>query len=138
MANQAARRKRACIFAVIPKYIVDEAVEACEKTQAHRIGQRPIEDVRKDVFTAFYKLSDKVTKEKLAAVVGRDFDAMDYPDVLRLKRLYTAIREGFVKIDDALNLGAEQPPDEMSKEERESLNALNKALGGAENGTQQG
>lgn len=138
VANQAARRKRACIFAVIPKYIVDEAVEACEKTQAQRIGQRSIEDVRKDVFAAFYKLSDMVTQEKLAAVVGRDFDAMDYPDVLRLKRLYTAIREGFVKIDDALNLGGEQPPEEMSKEERESLDALNKDLGAVKSGTQQG
>jgi hypothetical protein len=32
MANYAARRKRACIQAVIPGYVIDEAVAACEKT----------------------------------------------------------------------------------------------------------
>lgn len=139
VANQAARRKRACIFAVIPKYIVDEAVEACERTQEQHIrGHKSIEDVREDVFAAFYKLSPKVTKDNLATVVGREYGQMDYPDILRLKRLYTAIREGFVKIENALNLGGEQPPEEMSKEERESLDALNKDLGAVKGGNQQG
>ena len=64
VANLGARRLRACILAVIPKDIVDAAVEECEKTLAGDTKE-PIADRLKkmlDKFSEFGVTKDMIEK----------------------------------------------------------------------------
>lgn len=134
MANYAARRKRACIQAVIPGYVIDEAVAACEKTleaamKKGRDGkEKTIEEIRSDMLTAFTALADWVTPDMLGTVVGKDFDKISTKDAVKLRNLYNAIKDGFVKAEAAFgkeNENAATP----STEESDALNKLNDQLG---------
>lgn len=128
VANSAARRKRACILAVIPAYIFDLALEECEKTlDASVKGEATIEETREKILNAFLTLKPGITKEMLATVVNKDFDQISTKDIVRLRNLYNAVKDGFVKIDVALGLESDDAP---TFEEDEELNELNKKLGG--------
>ena len=82
--NYAARRKRACIQAVIPGYIIDAAVEACEKTlkQLLKTATKAIEQVRSDMLKAFTGLTDWINPEDmLASSIGKEFDKLTPKDI---------------------------------------------------------
>lgn len=134
MANYAARRKRACIQAVIPGYIIDEAVAACEATleAAMKKGkdgkEKTIDEIRTDMLNAFIALADWITPEMLGGVVGKDFDKLNTKDVVKLRNLYNAIKDGFVKAEVAFGKekdGADLP----AVDEEKALGELNAQLG---------
>ena len=111
MANYAARRKRACLQAVIPGYVIDAAVEQCEKTLLDNIsdgGKKSIEDLRLSTLEAFAAIADWITSEKLSDVIGKDFDKANKSDIVRLKKLYTAIQEGFAKPEIVFGIEPEE------------------------------
>lgn len=130
VANQGARRKRACILAVLPGWYVDNAVEACNKTlEAAMAGQDIGSRVQKMVskFDAF-----GVTGEQIAAKVGKPLDKLDATDLVKLSKLYSAINDGFVK--PAAAFGQEEDVKDANlpgDEEAARLDALNSALAAA-------
>ena len=128
MANYAARRKRACIQAVIPGYIIDEAVAACEKTlEAAMKKDKTIEEVRASMLSSFVALAEWVTQDMLGAVCGKDFDKLSTKDIVKLRNLYNAIKDGFVKAEVAFGKekeGADLP----ATEEENALKGLNEQL----------
>lgn len=127
VANSAARRKRACILAVIPSYIFDLALDKCEATLNAAVkGNATIEETRENIFNAFVTLKPDITREALAAVVNKEFDKIDTKDIVKLRHLYTAVTDGFVKIDVALKLEDEDAP---TLAEDGELDAINKKLG---------
>jgi predicted phosphohydrolase len=141
MANYAARRKRACIQAVIPGYIIDAAVEACEKTLEATLknGNKTIEQVRADMLKAFVGLADWITEDMLASAAGKEFDKLNPKDIVRLRNLYNAIKDGFVKAEVAFGKepeGAVVP----TADETAELDKLNEQLkaGKVPNGTDEG
>lgn len=97
MANMAARRKRACMQAVIPQFIVDEAVELCQKTLENALKGEDIEVTKAKMLTAFQKIAPWVTEADFETVCGKDFAHLSIKDIVKLRALYNAINEGFVK-----------------------------------------
>ena len=142
MANYAARRKRACIQAVIPGYIIDAAVEACEKTLEAALkgnGNKSIEQVRADMLKAFVGLADWITEDMLASAAGKEFDKLNPKDIVRLRNLYNAIKDGFVKAEVAFGKETEDAS-VPTIEETAELDKLNEQLkaGKVPNGTNEG
>lgn len=140
MANLAARRKRACMQAVIPQFIIDEAMEACRQTLEKSINaESSIEETKAKMLVAFRSLAscDWVTEEHLSAVCGKGYEFLNAKDIVKLRNLYNAIKDGFVKPDAAF--GRETDPEKPSLEENASLDRLNNMiLGGSSNGAHQG
>lgn len=130
MANMAARRKRACIQAVIPKFIIDEAIAICEKTLEDATLKDGIETTRDNMLKAFQKKADWVTKEHIEEVAGKPFDSLNAKDIVKLRSLYNAVNDGFVKIDVAFNRTSAEIVDEKAADTLASVNGL---LGVTEN-----
>lgn len=131
MANMAARRKRACIQAVIPKFIIDEAIALCEKTLEEATLKDGIETTRDNMLKAFQKKADWVTKEHIEEVTGKPFDSLSAKDIVKLRSLYNAVNDGFVKIDVAFNRTSAEIVDEKAADTLANVNGL---LGVTENG----
>ena len=90
VANQGARRLRACILAVIPGDIVEEAVEQCENTLKATADTSP-ETIKKmvDAFATY-----QVTKDQLEKRIQRRLDAIQPAQVIALKKIYASLRDG--------------------------------------------
>lgn len=103
VANQGARRVRACILGIIPGDIVDKAVEKCQQTLLGDTGE-PLEDRLKVVLAAFDK-EYKVTKEQIEDHFGYKITAFTEMDLLKLKKIGATIRDGMAKREDYFNFG---------------------------------
>lgn len=97
MANMAARRKRACMQAIIPQFVIDNAIELCRQTLENSLKGEDIEVTKAKMLAAFRKLAEWITEEDLGAVCGKDFEHLSVKDIVKLRNLYNAINDGFVK-----------------------------------------
>lgn len=88
-ANMAQRRTRACILAVIPQDVVDVAMEQAEATMRAKADTSPEAIAR--MVEAFEPFG--VTRDHLEKFTGRRLDAITPALVLRLKRIYTSLRD---------------------------------------------
>jgi len=101
VANQGARRKRASILALIPGDIIDEAVEACEKTLEQQTKPEDMEANKVKMLKAFQGFAEWITEKELSEKVGKEWDKLAPKDIVKLRNLYNAIKDGFVKVDIA-------------------------------------
>lgn len=132
VANKAARRKRSCLLAVMPGWYVEAALDACNETLRNSVTNgKTIEEVREAVVTAFAEFG--VSPDNIAAKLSRPIDKLDPNDIVKLRHLYAAIKDGFVKAQDAFDLSAPTPEDLPSEEEENALEALNRELTGGRN-----
>lgn len=119
VANQGARRLRACILAVIPGDVTEAAVQQCELTLHAKADTSP--DAMTKMIEAFSKYG--VTKEQLETRIQRRLDAIQPAQVVALKKIYASLRDGMSKpsewfdiikpiksVDDVLNQSAEPKP----------------------------
>ena len=108
VANQAARRKRACILAIIPGDICELAVEECDKTLAGGDGKPLIDRIRKMVAT----FSDfGVTASMIEQRLKHNLDATTEQELAILRKTYRAIADGFGSRADYFEaVGQERPP----------------------------
>lgn len=131
MANMAVRRKRACMQAIIPQFVIENAMQACTETLSKSINETNIEDTKAAMLSAFAKFGDWITSEHLAAVCGKDWEHISARDIVKLRSLYNAIKDGFVKPETAF--GTEPEPEKPSIEEKSTLDNLNDMLSGGQN-----
>lgn len=109
VANQGARRLRACILGVIPGDIVDAAVEQCNKTLVGGDGT-PLQDrIRNMVFMFQSKMG--IPKECLEQYIGCKAEAFTEQSVVRLRNVYNSIKEGRANREDYFNLPTRQALD---------------------------
>lgn len=101
VANQGARRLRACILAVIPGDVVDAAVEACDKTLKGD-GKEPLADRARKMTVAFEGYG--VTLPMIEARLGHKLDALIEQELVNLRKIYNAIKDGAAKRDDFFQL----------------------------------
>ncbi len=90
VANQGARRLRACILSIIPGDVTEAAVRQCELTM-HSSADTSPEAVQK-MITAFYLLG--VSKENLEKRIQRRMDAIQSAQVVQLRKIYASLRDG--------------------------------------------
>lgn len=96
-ANNAGRRLRARILAVLPPDLVDAAVEECYKTLAGATAE-PLEDrVRKmlKAFTAF-----GVKKEHIEARLGKPLDTILSDEFVELITIFNSLKDNLSKPSD--------------------------------------
>lgn len=98
IANQGARRQRACILGVIPGDVVEMTLKECEKTLTN--GQRvPLADRIREM-VQFFKNEYGVSVQQLEAYAGMNIDAFSEQQYGMFLKIHTAIRDGMKRIDD--------------------------------------
>jgi hypothetical protein len=95
-ANQASRRVRACILALIPGDIVEDAVKECERTQENAMGAT--DQALKNVVAAFGALG--VSPRQLETRLGHNLQATIVAEILGLRKIYQAIKDGFTTVEE--------------------------------------
>lgn len=98
IANQGARRLRACILGIIPQDIQDECLDACNKTLAgtsdsSTLGERVVKMV-----AAFGDHGVKM--EQIEQRLGHNIDATTEPELVKLRQIYASIKDGMSKVAD--------------------------------------
>lgn len=107
VANQAARRVRSCVLAVIPGDVIESAVRQCDITL--RSGNnRPLEDRIRDMAEKFQE-EFGVTEDQLRAYIGKNVDAFSENDVVRLAKVYRSLKDGVIGSDYFLQRMTEAP-----------------------------
>lgn len=100
VANQGARRLRACILGVIPGDVVDAAVAQCDVTLRSNVDVT--EEGVKKLLGAFAELS--VTPDAITRKLGHKVDSINAAELVRLRKVYRAIKDGYTSVE------AEFPP----------------------------
>lgn len=116
VANQGARRKRACILNIIPGDVVDEALNACNKTLTGG-SKAPLIDRLRELtgrFMTYYS----VPLSSIEKYFGYPLDVFTELDGAHLAGIYNALRDGTAKREDYFQLPkvAEDPKEEKKEE----------------------
>ena len=96
MANNAARRLRACILGVIPGDVTEAAVEWCNATLKASCDVGP--EAQKRMLDTFKKIG--VTKEQIEAKIQRRVDAIQPAQMIMLRNIYAASADGMAAAAD--------------------------------------
>jgi len=102
VANQAARRVRACILGIVPGDIVEEAVEQCRKTLEDGEEKPLIDRIKNCVLTA--EREYQIPKESLEKYIGCKAEAFSMNDLIRLNRVFNSIKDGMAKREEIFEL----------------------------------
>jgi hypothetical protein len=120
VANNGARRVRACILAIVPGDVVEAAEQACEQTLRAKVDISP-ERIAKllEAFAAF-----GVDKEAIEKKIQRRMDSILPAQVVSLGRIYNSLRDGMSKPHEWFDVANEAP---KMPEDIANLNDLAKA-----------
>lgn len=91
-ANNAARRMRACILALIPGDVVEEAVDACESTIARALTPDNIQKL----VNAFDQRG--VNVKMIEARIQRNLNAMQPANYVDLRKVYNSLKDGMSSV----------------------------------------
>ena len=124
MANYAARRKRACILAVIPQYVFDIAMQECETTLENALKGESIEESKAKMLEAYKAFGDWITESHFETLLGKSWDAVNVKDLVKMRNLYSSIKDGFVSASVALGNAPAEGSEQMSVEEEGNLKSV--------------
>lgn len=96
VANQGARRLRACILGVIPGDVVEAATRQCEATMTAKADTSP--EAIKVMLAKFAEVG--VTPEQIVARLGNRLDAIRPAQVVHLRKIYASLADGIGKVED--------------------------------------
>lgn len=105
VANNGARRLRACILGVIPGDVVEEAVEACDKTLKTKFAVTP--ERIKALVEKFAEY--KVTAAQIEKRIQCHIAAMKPAQMANLGKIYNSIKDGMSKPEDWFEAEAAEP-----------------------------
>ena len=123
IANQASRRVRSCVLAIIPGDVIDAAIQQCEitlKGGAMNNGGS-LDELITDMILHFANYG--VTEEMLSAYIGKSIEAFNEKDVLKLRKVYTSLKDGIVGNDYFINRMKDSAA-ELQQKQEESVKAL--------------
>lgn len=103
IANQGARRLRACILGVIPGDVIDAAIAQCEATLTDSNGGVPLEDLIRSS-TATLQEKYGITIPMIEAYIGCNVKSFTMNDLMRLKRVYKSLEDGMAKREDYFDM----------------------------------
>lgn len=102
VANQGARRVRACILGVIPGDVIDSAIEQCNRTLAGD-DSKPLIDVIREMASIFQQ-EFNVPLESIEKYIGCKAEAFSMNDLIRLKKVYRSLHDGMSSREDYFDL----------------------------------
>lgn len=109
VANQGARRMRSCILGVIPGDVIESAIKQCHETLANG-EKRPVADVVREMAVVFQR-EFNVPLEAIEKYIGCKSGAFSMNDCIRLKKVYTSLRDGMAKREDYFDIGTDTDPE---------------------------
>lgn len=112
VANQGARRLRACILGVIPGDVIDSAVNECQKTLVNGNDKPLIDRVREGVKLFQDKFS--VSQQMLEKYIGCKCEAFSENDMVRLNNVYRSLRDGMAKREDYFEIALPEEDAEIT------------------------
>ncbi|HXJ61074.1 MAG TPA: hypothetical protein VNU68_30885 [Verrucomicrobiae bacterium] len=127
VANFAARRKRACMEAVIPRDVIDAAVEQCDATLKQGHSEPLVDRVRK-MTSAFAEFS--VTVDMLERRLQHKLDAVNEQEMVILRKIYTSLKDGMGRREDFFNLTEGPKPAKFDKSDETVADAKAEAAAG--------
>lgn len=92
-ANMGARRKRACMEAVIPADIIRQAATQCQTTLQTKVDVTP--ELIASLVESFTKFN--VTKEMIEARIQRHISSITPGLVVQLRRIYNSLKDGMAQ-----------------------------------------
>lgn len=110
VANNGARRLRACILGVIPGDVVEEAVKQCSVTLNSKADTSP--DGLKRMAQAFQPFG--ITQEMIADRFQCRFEAIRAAQVVQLKKIFTSLKDGMSKPEDWFNMQLASKANELN------------------------
>lgn len=121
-ANVGARRKRACILAIIPGDIVDAAVKEVKKTLSTG-STEPLADRARNMVVKFSEMG--VTQAMIEKRLGHKLDAITESEIVKLGKVFASIRDEMGKREDFFDVAgtaqAEQKQEEAPLVEEERV-----------------
>lgn len=102
VSNQGARRLRSCILGIIPGDVVEDAMDQCNQTLIGK-ADKLIIDLVKDMAVIFEK-EFSVPLEAIEKYIGCKSTAFSMNDLVRLKRVYTSLKDGMAKREEIFEL----------------------------------
>lgn len=136
VANQGARRLRACILGVIPGDVIDSAVEQCRLT-LKGANPEPLLDRVRNMVKAFED-NFSVSNEMLEEFIGCKSTAFSENDFIRLRNVFSSLKDGMAKREDYFNIKPSEKSvfnkkeEEKSEEKSEEIKGQTSMFGGAE------
>lgn len=97
VANQGARRLRACILGIMPSDIVEDFINECEKTLAGD-NSKPLKERIKEMVKAFEALG--VSQDMIEKRFGCRADSFIEKQLIDLRAIYKSIKDNFQTIDN--------------------------------------
>ena len=97
IANQGARRMRACILGVIPGDVTESAVNQCAITQQNSVEVTP--ETIKAMVEAFEN-NYGVNEDLIQNRIGKRVQAINASQLLNLKKIYQSLKDGMSKPSD--------------------------------------
>lgn len=119
VANNGARRLRACILGIIPGDIVEEAVAACDLTLKTKFEVTP--ERIKALTEKFAEY--KVTTEQIEKRIQCRIQAMKPAQMASLGKIYNSLKDGMSKPEDWFEAtpAADEPPKTAKKTLRDAI-----------------
>ena len=118
VANNGARRLRACILAVVPGDVVDVAVEQCRKTLIAKADITP--DTIKKLVAAFSELG--VKKEAIEKRIQRKIESIQPAQVVGLRSIYNSLKDGMSVASDWFDMDSATPSSRSQLDEKLGIN----------------
>lgn len=97
IANNGARRLRACILGVIPGDVTEEAVKQCEVTLRSTADTSP--EASTKMLKAFQD-NFSVTKEQIEKKIQRRIESIQPAQVISLRKIYASLKDGMSQPED--------------------------------------
>lgn len=104
IANNGARRLRACILGVIPGDVVENARKQCESTLASKADTSP--DAVKKMVEAFAAFG--VTPEMIKIRIQRQLESINPAQIIQLRKIYNSLKDGMSKPMDWFDMKANE------------------------------
>lgn len=96
IANFAARRRRACMEQVIPRYLVDMALEACHKTLNEKVDVKTELKKLLNYLKSYHDVEQEDVEEKL----GMKYDAFGSVQYTTIRKWVASLKDGVCKKED--------------------------------------
>lgn len=135
VANNGARRLRACILEAIPGDVTEKAVEQCKKTITTKSGEPRIDRIQ-GIIVSLSKMG--ITKEHVEKRIKHGIDTMNEEEIFDLITIFNSIHDGQSKRGDFFDILDTEPTEKttalkekltgnkakkMSAEEEKKLNS---------------
>lgn len=111
VANQGARRLRACILQAIPGDVCEKAVLKCKETLTKK-NSRPLVDRIQEMVVAFAPLG--VTKNHLEKRLGHPIDITTEDEMYDFLAIYNSIKDNHAKRTDFFELSETEPTEKTA------------------------